>query len=75
MPVNGRRDRCGDGPCRWCDRGGRDCRFCGGTGWWRPEKPERDAAGALRWVRVEEPCRMCANTGREHNPLEGSVPA
>ncbi|GAA2729252.1 hypothetical protein [Actinocorallia aurantiaca] len=62
-------ERCGLDPCGWCDRDDLACRFCTGSGWWRPEKPQREAGGVIGWVRVDEPCRMCAGTGKEHDPL------
>lgn len=58
--------------CEWCAREDLPCRGCEGTGWWRPQMPRRDASGVIDWIRVEEPCRMCANTGKEHNPLMGA---
>ncbi|GAB3662921.1 hypothetical protein GCM10027589_26270 [Actinocorallia lasiicapitis] len=58
----------------WCDRVGVDCRFCTGTGWWRPEMPHPEADGVIGWIRVDEPCRMCAGTGRAHHPVS-SQPA
>ncbi|GAB2821065.1 hypothetical protein GCM10022221_18770 [Actinocorallia aurea] len=62
-------DRCGLDPCAWCDRPDVPCRFCLGTGWWRPEMPRREADGVIGWVRVDEECRMCGGTGKEHGPL------
>lgn len=46
-----------------------ECRFCSGTGWWRPERPHRDGSGVIVWLRVDEPCRGCAGTGKEHSPV------
>ncbi|WP_046469314.1 hypothetical protein [Allosalinactinospora lopnorensis] len=63
------RERCALTDCEWCERDDLCCRFCSGSGWWRPEKPRRDSSGVIHWVRVDEPCRMCAGTGKEHNPL------
>ncbi|MDX6741880.1 hypothetical protein [Actinocorallia sp. A-T 12471] len=31
--------------------------------------PHRAADGVIGWVRVDEPCRMCGGTGKEHDPL------
>ncbi|RFS84824.1 hypothetical protein D0T12_14990 [Actinomadura spongiicola] len=72
--MRDKRERCGNQPCRWCDRDDWVCRFCHGSGWWRPEKPHRDGSGEMTWVRVEEPCRMCGNTGKEHDPLSDPLP-
>ncbi|GAA3974716.1 hypothetical protein FOF52_01465 [Thermobifida alba] len=69
MPVETLRARCEVDGCEWCDRSDLPCRYCGGTGQWRPERPRRDAAGVIGWIRVLEQCRMCGGTGREHNPL------
>ena len=68
-------DRCGNAPCGWCDGDGRLCRYCDGTGWWEPERPRSESGRVVGWERVREPCRMCGNTGKEHNPLPGSEPA
>jgi hypothetical protein len=62
-------ERCGNDPCRWCDKDDLVCRFCSGSGSWRPEKPHRETDGVIGWIRVDEPCRMCGGTGREHDPL------
>ncbi|GAB3205377.1 hypothetical protein SAMN02745673_00955 [Marinactinospora thermotolerans DSM 45154] len=70
MRVGRTRQRCGVDGCEWCAGAGRPCRFCAGTRRWRPERPLRDADGVIGWVRVEEECRMCGGTGREHNPLD-----
>ncbi|GAA1468714.1 hypothetical protein NE857_11105 [Nocardiopsis exhalans] len=61
--------RCAISACGWCDRDGVECRFCAGTGWWRPERPHRDGNGLVVWHRIDEPCRGCAGTGKEHSPL------
>ncbi|PSK96437.1 hypothetical protein CLV63_11131 [Murinocardiopsis flavida] len=69
MQMRPTRENCFLATCQWCGRDDLPCRFCAGSGWWRPERPHRDSVGAIDWVRVEEPCRMCAATGKEHNPL------
>lgn len=69
MPMEPERDRCLLTECESCRNPGDPCRFCSGTGWWRPESPRRDEDGVIGWVRVEEPCRMCASTGNEHNSV------
>lgn len=69
MRVETLRARCELDGCEWCDRAAGSCRCCGGTGRWRPEMPRREASGVICWTRVEEWCRMCAGTGKEHNPL------
>ncbi|MCW2884143.1 MAG: hypothetical protein QOE54_4458 [Streptosporangiaceae bacterium] len=66
------RPRCGNVPCHWCDRDDWPCRFCEGSGRWRPERPSREPSGVIGWIRVDEPCRMCGQTGKEHDPLPGS---
>ncbi|RCV51011.1 hypothetical protein [Marinitenerispora sediminis] len=71
MRVRRTRERCQLETCEWCDRDDWSCRFCDGSGWWRPEMPHRDGSGVIDWIRVEEPCRMCDGTGKEHNPLAG----
>ncbi|WP_344833500.1 hypothetical protein [Actinocorallia longicatena] len=65
-----RRERCGNEPCRWCDRNDVSCRFCAGSAWWRPEMPQPEPDGVIGWIRVDEPCRMCGGTGKEHDPLK-----
>lgn len=69
MRLEALRARCELDDCEWCDHADRRCRHCGGAGRWRPEAPCLDANGVIGWTRVEEPCRMCAGTGKEHNPL------
>ncbi|MEU3016090.1 hypothetical protein ABZ635_01665 [Nocardiopsis sp. NPDC007018] len=64
--------RCAISACGWCDRDGDRCRFCAGTGWWRPERPHREVNGLVVWHRVEEPCRGCAGTGKEHSSTAAS---
>jgi hypothetical protein len=27
----------------------------------------------IGWIRVDEPCRMCGQTGKEHDPLPGAA--
>lgn len=73
--TTGTVDRCGNVPCRWCDLDDQVCRYCDGTGWWEPERPKSESGRVVDWERVREPCRMCGNTGKEHNPLTGSAPA
>ncbi|WP_067600817.1 hypothetical protein [Nocardiopsis listeri] len=61
--------RCAIAECGWCDRDGLQCRYCRGTGWWRPERPYREVSGVIVWSRIDEPCRGCAGTGKEHGPV------
>ncbi|GAA3756747.1 DnaJ-class molecular chaperone [Spinactinospora alkalitolerans] len=72
--VESRRRQCELDACEWCDRDDRPCRFCTGSGRWRPERPHLDGAGVIGWVRVAEECRMCAGTGKEHGPLADPAP-
>ncbi|MFC3995728.1 hypothetical protein ACFOVU_07370 [Nocardiopsis sediminis] len=52
--------------CPWCSRGDLLCHYCAGSGLWRPEMPVQDGDGMISWKRVEEECRMCTGTGKEH---------
>ncbi|GAB3967383.1 hypothetical protein GCM10029978_034570 [Actinoallomurus acanthiterrae] len=74
MQLTTKNERCNLDPCSWCDRDDWDCRWCRGTRQWRPEKPSLTATGAIEWIRIEEPCRMCWGTGKEHGPLPGMKP-
>ncbi|ASU86280.1 hypothetical protein CDO52_17490 [Nocardiopsis gilva YIM 90087] len=54
--------------CTYCAGPFEPCAHCRGTGVWSAEKPARDASGSIGWEQVVEECRMCAATGRHHDP-------
>ncbi|QBI52505.1 hypothetical protein [Streptomonospora litoralis] len=66
MPT---RECCALTDCPWCSRTGLVCHYCRGEGSWSPERPVADGNGMITWERVEEQCRMCAGTGKEHRHL------
>ncbi|QVQ54974.1 hypothetical protein J4H86_17030 [Spiractinospora alimapuensis] len=70
MQLGQKRQRCRLDECEWCTRDDLPCGGCSGTGWWNPEMPHQEGNGAIVWIRVEEPCRICAATGREHGVPE-----